>query len=87
MKKMGIAAGIGFLSLLLAVIIGGCSSGGGGSDTYTIGGTVIGLHGTLVLQNNGGDDLTITSDGLFVFKTALVDGSSYEVTILTRPVL
>lgn len=26
--------------------------------TYTVGGTVSGLSGTLVLQNNGGDSLT-----------------------------
>lgn len=35
----------------------------------TIGGTVTGLSGTLVLQNNAEDDLTLTQDGAFVFAT------------------
>jgi hypothetical protein len=63
--------------------------GGTGDDaavpTYTVGGTVSGLSGTLVLRNNGGDDLTVTSDGPFSFATALQDGSSYAVTIHRRP--
>jgi len=56
------------------------------TSTYTVGGTVSGLAGIgLILQNNYGDNLIITSDGSFVFTTALADGSSYNVTILTHP--
>ncbi|MCP5032218.1 MAG: 3-carboxymuconate cyclase, partial [Actinomycetia bacterium] len=54
-------------------------------DSYTIGGSVSGLTGTLVLQNNGGDDLILTADGAFTFATALADGSAYDVTVLTQP--
>ncbi|MCP4968724.1 MAG: VCBS repeat-containing protein, partial [bacterium] len=43
------------------------------------------MSGTLVLQNNGGDDLTLTADGAFTFATALADGSAYDVTVLTQP--
>ncbi len=57
------------------------------TPTYSIGGTVSGLSGTLVLQNNGGDDLQITSDGAFTFNTFLTDGSAYSVTIETSPLL
>jgi hypothetical protein len=54
--------------------------------TYTIGGTVSGLTGSgLVLQNNGGNNRTISSDGAFNFSTGLVNGSSYNVTVLTQP--
>jgi hypothetical protein len=54
--------------------------------TYTVGGTVSGLVGTgLVLQNNGGDNLTITANGPFTFATALPDLSPYNVTVLTQP--
>src|SRR5436190_3736926 len=54
--------------------------------TISIGGTVTGLKGTgLVLQNNGGDDLTITADGSFTFKTLLVTNAAYKVTIKTQP--
>ena len=55
--------------------------------TYTIGGSVSGLTGTgLVLQNNGGDDLSIPADGVFTFATALDDLSNYTVTVLSQPV-
>ncbi len=52
---------------------------------YTVGGTVSGLSGTLVLQNNGGDDLTLTADGGFTFATPVANGSSYAVSVLAQP--
>jgi hypothetical protein len=53
---------------------------------YTVGGNVTGLTGSgLVLQNNGGDDLSISSNGGFTFATALTSGSSYSVTVRTQP--
>jgi hypothetical protein len=53
---------------------------------YTIGVTVSGLTGAgLVLQNNAGDNLTIPSNGNFLFSTALTDGSAYSVTVATQP--
>lgn len=55
--------------------------------TYTIGGSVSGFTGTgLVLQNNGGDDLSIPADGTFTFATVLDDLTGYSVTVLTQPV-
>jgi ketosteroid isomerase-like protein len=55
-------------------------------NSYTIGGNVTGLAGTgLVLQNNGGNNLTITANGTFTFTTTLVNGTSYNVTVLTQP--
>jgi 6-phosphogluconolactonase (cycloisomerase 2 family) len=51
---------------------------------YTVGGTVNGLTGTgLVLQVNGGQDLTVDNDGSFIFPAAISSGSSYEVTVKT----
>ncbi|WP_373044166.1 hypothetical protein [Vulgatibacter sp.] len=56
------------------------------TDTFTVGGTVTGLRGTgLVLQNNGGDPITIDADGPFAFPTALPDGSTYRVEVATQP--
>ena len=52
---------------------------------FSIGGTVSGLSGTLVLQNNGEDDLSIDADGTFAFATLLEDGSDYAVNILSAP--
>jgi hypothetical protein len=51
----------------------------------TIGGTVSGLTGTLVLRLNGADDLTITSDRAFTFSTALGTGVTYDVHVATQP--
>ncbi|MEM7053212.1 MAG: choice-of-anchor D domain-containing protein [Pseudomonadota bacterium] len=56
------------------------------TDNFTVGGNVSGLNGTgLVLQNNGGDDLIITSNSAFTFTTPLMDFSSYSVTVLSQP--
>jgi FlgD Ig-like domain len=52
---------------------------------FTVGGTVSGLNGSLVLQNNGGDNLTLTTNGSFTFPTPLANGSPYAVTVLTQP--
>lgn len=53
---------------------------------YTINGTVSGLGpNSVTLQNNGADDLDVNANGAFVFDTALPDGSSYDVTVLTQP--
>jgi hypothetical protein len=67
---------------------GGSSSGGsgGGTTTYTIGGAVSGLTGSgLVLQDNGGSNLTVSADGSFTFGAAIASGGSYSVTVLTQP--
>jgi len=57
-----------------------------GVSTYSIGGTVSGLSGTLVLQNNGGDNLSLTTNGSFTFSTAIAQNATYGVTVLTQPV-
>jgi hypothetical protein len=52
----------------------------------TIGGTVAGLSGSgLVLQNNGGDDLAVTANGAFTFKTSIDGGNPYNITVRTQP--
>lgn len=54
--------------------------------TYTVSATVTGLTGgTLVLQNNNGNDLTITADGAAVFTTPVADTTGYSVTVKTQP--
>ena len=44
-----------------------------------------GLSGTVGLLNNGGDNLSVSSNGGFTFVTSLVDGASYAVTVGTQP--
>src|SRR5260370_20511095 len=59
---------------------------GSNPGPFTIGGTVIGLTGTgLVIEDNGGDDLTISASGPFTFKTAVAGGGAYKVTVKTQP--
>ncbi len=50
-----------------------------------ISGTVNGLNGSLTLQNNGSDNLILTTDGNFRFTTALDNLSNYVITILNQP--
>jgi hypothetical protein len=79
----------------LAAVLSGC----GGSDdsgvfiptyhatapTYSIGGNIAGLSGTIVLQDNGGDNLSVSSNGPFAFGVTLQPSSAYSVTIATQP--
>ena len=59
-----------------------CHVGGG----YTVGGTVTGLRGSgLVLQDNGGDSLTFSSNGTFTFSSGIDQGGAYSVTVQTQP--
>jgi len=57
-----------------------CSSG------FPIGGTVSGLNGAgLVLQDNGGDDLTVVGTGSVKFTFPSLVTGAYAVTVKTQP--
>ena len=58
---------------------------GGDVAPYSVGGTGSGLSGTVVLQDNGGDNLTVTASGAFTFATTLTTGAPYNVTVQTSP--
>ncbi|TGL95110.1 hypothetical protein EHQ76_17130 [Leptospira barantonii] len=52
-----------------------------------IGGNVTGLTGTgLILANNNGDPVTISSDGTFLFSQKVNGGGSYNITVRQNPV-
>ncbi len=55
------------------------------TNTYSIGGSVSGLSGTLVLQNNSGNNLSLSADGSFTFTTPIAYNGAYNVTVLTQP--
>jgi hypothetical protein len=59
---------------------GGGGGGGGGAVTYTVGGTLAGSAGTVVLQINGGGDISMTAPGPFTFSPGLAIGATYTVT-------
>jgi len=56
------------------------------TTTYSIGGTLSGLTGgTVVLQDNGTDNLSLNANGKFTFATKLAAGSTYAVSVLSQP--
>ena len=55
------------------------------TNAYTVGGTISGLSGTVILQNNGTNSTSISSNGSFTFSTPIADGSAYSVTVSTQP--
>jgi subtilisin family serine protease/subtilisin-like proprotein convertase family protein len=82
---------LGAVVLIALAHLAGCGGGGGGgggaaAPTYTIGGTVAGLSGSgLVLQLNGGGNLSVTANGAFTFTAPVATGSSYDVTVFASP--
>jgi 6-phosphogluconolactonase len=81
------------LILVCALALAGCGGGGGGGgnsppppSSFTIGGTVTGLAGSgLVLQNSGGNPLTVGANGAFTFSSAVATGGAYNVSVATHP--
>jgi hypothetical protein len=55
------------------------------TPSYSVGGTVSGLTGTVLLQDNGGDDLSVAANGSFTFPTQLASGAAYAVTVKAQP--
>jgi hypothetical protein len=54
--------------------------------TYSIGGRIsFSTAGTAVLQNSGGDDLTVSNAGTFTFPTKLPTGAAYSVSVKSSP--
>ncbi|MCB1193116.1 MAG: chitobiase/beta-hexosaminidase C-terminal domain-containing protein [Leptospiraceae bacterium] len=73
-------------SLIPLLGLFGFANSSASTTEYKIGGIVSGLQGQgLVLQNNGGDDLAVSSDGSFTFSTLQAPASTYNVTIATQP--
>jgi hypothetical protein len=56
------------------------------TSKFRIGGSVRSLAGRgLVLQDNAGDDLTVSASGDFFFATSVESGAGYAVTIKQQP--
>ncbi len=54
------------------------------ASNYTLGGTVSGLTGTVVLSQ-GTQSVSVSANGTYAFPTALASGASYAVTVTTQP--
>ena len=81
--RAGAALLFGCTTLLTA-----CGGGSSAPSMYTVGATVSGLASgaNVVLQNSGGNNTTIATNGSFSFSTSLTNGMAYAVTVLTQPV-
>ena len=53
--------------------------------TFTVGGTLSGLNGSVTLANNGGDSRALSANGVFTFPTAALAGAAYNVTVTSQP--
>ena len=77
-----------YLAALGLLALSACGGGGGSSETpvatYSIGGTVSGLAGTVSL-GLGGTSLALSSNGGFTIAGAVADGTTYNVAILSQP--
>ena len=78
------------MKLVVLLTLVGLSSCGGsdsadGSGSYSVGGTITGLQGSVTLRNNGTDGLTLNTSGEFIFSTRLSDGASYNVDLQAQP--
>src|ERR1700722_18371271 len=89
MRRLNLCLGLPIGCAL--ALLNACGGGSGGNSppppppTYTIGGSASGLGGTVVLQNNGGDAISVAQNGTFTFPTALQSGDAYNIIVKTQP--
>lgn len=55
------------------------------TTAFAIGGTITGATGPVVLQNNGGDDVTVTTGTTFAFEQKVPNLETYAVTVKSKP--
>jgi serine/threonine-protein kinase len=57
------------------------------THTHAVGGAVSGLmaNASIVLRNNGTEDLLVKANGVFSFPTPVADGAGYAVDVHTQP--
>lgn len=83
----------GWVFLVLTVCLSACGGGGGGgsttpavvTSTYTVGGTVSGLSGSVSLQLNGGTAFGVSSNAAFTMPSTLSTGDAYFLTVSAQP--
>lgn len=94
--QFGIHSSGRFLVVLALAVLSGCKGDAKSpppqppaapppAATYSVGGMVTGLTGSLTLTNNGGDVLTLGGDGTFSFVTMLPTAAAYNVTVTSQP--
>lgn len=72
-------------ALVCAATLSAC---GGITDTFgSVSGTLSGMGAgqQITLQNNGGDNVVMTSNGVFTFPTQLRSLGAFSITVLNQP--
>jgi hypothetical protein len=80
-----VTSGSGTASATVTSVAVSCTTN---AVTATVGGSLSGLAtgASVILQNNGGDSLTLNANGPFTFKTAVTGPTdAYAVSVLTQP--
>ncbi len=77
MNLVKILRGLGATVALVSLVACG---GDDEAPTYTVGGTLAGSVGTVVLKLNGANDISLSGPGNFTFIPRLLGGASYAVT-------
>lgn len=83
MKNFIATAGLAFISLLFFSITG-CLPPVTPAETYTLGGNINGLNGSLEITD-GSSPLVLEFDGPFAFTTIYSLNSPYDMTIVSHP--
>lgn len=70
-----------------ATLLSACGGGGSAPPMYSVGGTLSGLASgeSVVLQNSGGNNTTVSANGRFSFSMSVLSATPYAVTVLTQP--
>jgi 6-phosphogluconolactonase (cycloisomerase 2 family) len=78
-----------FVSLLMITVgvsIAGCRDKDNSVRlTVPVGGSITGLSGTATVVLNDTEELTLSQDGVFQFRTRLAGGQSYSITLGAQP--
>lgn len=86
LKKISVHSWTVVLIASLVTLSGCGTSNGSSSESYTVGGSVVGLAGGEGVElTSNGSTLTVSADGPFTFEPALAKGSSYAVTVSYQP--
>ena len=70
--------------LALSALVAACGGGDGDGATYTVGGTISGLTGTVVLQS-GIKFVSFTTNGPHTLTNPIPDGTAYALSVKTQP--
>ena len=84
--------GLLYMTPVALLALAACGGGGGSTSSaplagaYTLSVNVTGVSGVgVVLRNNGGDDLAVTTPGTYDFATQVLSATGYNVTVLSHP--